>query len=123
LVIVSCFRNYLLWSRFVRWIQWGSFSAVMRSHDRGMSAGLCADVNLCNIVRVWEVPNKYFEANRLALQVRATLLPYIYTTYRQAFDTGLSPLRPMYYDFPEFDEAYTAASPDGSMAQVCGACA
>lgn len=103
--------------RYARWIQWGSYSAVFRSHDRGMSAGACADVNACNIVRVWNVPAKYFEVNRAALRNRAELLPYIYTAYRAAFDTGLSPLRPMYYDFPEEAQAYTAAVPDGSFAQ------
>jgi len=28
---------------YVRWLQWGSWSAVMRSHDRGMSGGGCAN--------------------------------------------------------------------------------
>jgi hypothetical protein len=46
-------------------------------------------------VRVWEVPTEYFECNRASLQNRAELIPYIYTAYRQAFDTGLSIIRPM----------------------------
>ena len=33
---------------------------------------------------------------------------YIYTAWRQAFDTGLSLLRPLYYDFPLLDGAYWA---------------
>ena len=28
---------------YTRWIQWASYSAVFRSHDRGMSGGACAD--------------------------------------------------------------------------------
>ena len=47
-------------------------------------------------VRPWNVPNEYFECNRAALQNRAELIPYIYTAYRQAFDSGLSIIRPMY---------------------------
>lgn len=27
---------------YVRWMQWAAFSGVLRSHDRGMSAGSCA---------------------------------------------------------------------------------
>ena len=27
---------------YVRWVQWAAFSGVLRSHDRGMSAGSCA---------------------------------------------------------------------------------
>jgi alpha-glucosidase (family GH31 glycosyl hydrolase) len=28
---------------YVRWVQWGSYSGVLRMHDRGESAGPCAD--------------------------------------------------------------------------------
>ena len=41
-------------------------------------------------------------------QNRVKHVPYIYTAWREAFDTGLSLIRPMYYDFPE-----------SSMACVC----
>jgi hypothetical protein len=30
---------------YVRWVQWASYSAVFRSHDRGMSAGDCANTH------------------------------------------------------------------------------
>jgi len=41
-----------------RWIQFGAFSGVFRTHDRGMSAGSCVDANPpnCAIVEVWKVP-------------------------------------------------------------------
>lgn len=107
---------------YTRWIQWGAWSGTMRSHDRGMARGGCNRADFpellvgCAIVEVWEVPQAYFYANRLALQDRVKHIPYIYTATRQAFDTGLSLLRPMYYDFPGFDMAY-AAAPNGSFAQ------
>ncbi len=28
---------------YVRWVQWAAYSGVFRSHERGMSAGGCAD--------------------------------------------------------------------------------
>jgi len=43
---------------------------------------------------------------RTAYATRYTFLPYIYTAARQAYDTGVSMLRPMYYDYPEAPEAY-----------------
>jgi alpha-glucosidase (family GH31 glycosyl hydrolase) len=46
------------------------------------------------------------EANRLALQFRAHLLPYIYNGHRSAFDCGVGLLRPMYYEWPELEQAY-----------------
>jgi len=33
---------------------------------------------------------------------------YFYTLVREAYDTGVGPLRPMYYEYPEHDEAYYA---------------
>eukprot|EP00005_Dracoamoeba_jomungandri_P001218 CAMPEP_0174251194 /NCGR_PEP_ID=MMETSP0439-20130205/1098_1 /TAXON_ID=0 /ORGANISM="Stereomyxa ramosa, Strain Chinc5" /LENGTH=818 /DNA_ID=CAMNT_0015331455 /DNA_START=326 /DNA_END=2782 /DNA_ORIENTATION=+ len=97
-------------SMYTRWIQWGAYSGIFRSHDRGMSAGSCADSGDCAIVQVWHVPTLYFEANRQAMRHRVELTPYIYTAVRQAFDTGVSILRPMYYEFPELDMAYAANS-------------
>lgn len=34
------------------------------------------------------------------------MVPYIYTMAREAYETGLSLCRPMYYDYPETQEAY-----------------
>jgi len=98
---------------YTRWIQVGAFSGVMRSHDRGMSAGGCANSATfgCSIVEPWNTlnvnyPDSYFEANRQVLQFRAHLLPYIYNGHRAAFDTGVGLIRPMYYHYPELDAAY-----------------
>ena len=38
--------------------------------------------------------------------MRSSLVPYLYTYAREAHDTGVSMLRPMYYDYPEDDESY-----------------
>ena len=93
---------------YTRWIQAGAFSGVMRSHDRGMSAGDCDDAlpSTCSIVQPWKVPPQFLPANVQALQAREELLPYIYTQARAAFDTGVGLIIPMYYDHPDFDEAY-----------------
>ena len=100
---------------YTRWLQWGAWSGTMRSHDRGMARGLC-DIAAypeiipgCALIEMWHVPQLYFLANRRVLQDRVRLIPYIYTATRQAFDTGVSLLRPMYYDFPENDMAYVPA--------------
>lgn len=107
---------------YTRWIQIGAFSGVMRSHDRGMSGGGCANDSpfSCSIVEPWNVPPPNFEANRAALQARETLLPYIYNGHRAAFDGGVGLIRPMYYDWPEEDAAYAmtaAGSAPGAIVQ------
>jgi len=103
-----------------RWVQWASFSGVLRTHDRGLSSGFCNDLiqgeELCYIVEIWKTPDVYFVAMRNAMRDRVALTPYIYTAWRQAYDTGLSLLRPMYYEYPTLEMAY-AASPNGSFPQ------
>jgi len=89
---------------------------MMRSHERGMSAGGCKDPfpdqdegeDRCALVMPWNLPLAYREANRKALQRRAELVPYLYTAAREAFDTTVGLMRPLYYDWPEEDGAYGA---------------
>ena len=104
---------------YARWAQWGAHSHVLRLHDRGGSAGACADdgpPRTCWLDEPWVVATPYFEATRAALRARAALLPYLYTAQRAGYDSGVSLLHPMYYDWPEDDGAYRAA-PNGSFAQ------
>lgn len=57
---------------YTRWIQFAAFSAIFRSHERGMSGGGCANDptgTACSTVKPWNVPTKFFEANRDAMQV------------------------------------------------------
>ncbi len=82
---------------YTRWVQWGAFSPVLRTHTTK---------NPDAERRIWAYPYEYFDAMRKAVLLRSSLLPYIYTEARKAYDTGLSLCRPLYYEFPEFDEAY-----------------
>lgn len=82
---------------FTRWIQFGVFSPILRTHTTK---------NPDSERRIWAYPVEYAEAMRDAYQLRYALLPYIYTAARQAYDTGVSICRPMYYDNPEAPEAY-----------------
>ncbi|QDZ20538.1 glycoside hydrolase [Chloropicon primus] len=98
----------------LRWVQWGANSAVMRFHDRGLSSGLCNDPfqhpgqsGSCDIDLIWKHPAHYFQAMRAALQRRAQLLPYLYNAVREAFDTGVSLIRPLYYYHSDLDMSYT----------------
>ena len=113
---------------YTRWIQIGAFSGIMRSHDRGMSAGGCNNqkggatwIPGCSIVEPWNVENVYFEANRAALQLREELIPYIYNAMRAAFDTGVGLIIPMYYFFPEHEEAYAMDDQGNNVQYMFGA--
>lgn len=83
---------------YVRWLQFGAFSPVMRTHStkaKGLEKEpwiFSRDVNsiILNTVRQ-----------------RYDLAPYIYTMARKAYDESLGLCRPMYYDYPEQPEAYS----------------
>ena len=82
---------------FTRWVEWGAFSPIFRTHAT-------ADPEIER--RIWLYPDENFKAMRKALQMRYALLPYIYTYARASYDYGISLVHPMYYEFPDLDEAY-----------------
>ena len=77
----------------LRWLQFGCFSPIFRTH--------CDPT--CDRY-VWHYPD--FGDMRAAMRLRDALVPYIYTAGLHAYRTGVSLLRPMYYGFPESEEAY-----------------
>lgn len=77
----------------LRWIQFGAMSPIFRTH--------CEPT--CDRY-VWEFP--HFPQMRAAMLLRDALVPYIYTAGLDAYHTGISLLRPMYYSWPEEDAAY-----------------
>ncbi|MFC2176686.1 TIM-barrel domain-containing protein, partial [Bacteroidota bacterium] len=82
---------------YLRWIQYGVFSPILRTH---------ASKNALIERRPWMFP-EYFSAMREAIKLRYTLAPYIYKSAMQAYETGISICRPMYYDYPETENAYS----------------
>ena len=82
---------------YTRWIQFGLFSPILRTH---------ATKNPQAERRIWAYPLEHFGAMRDAFLLRYALIPYIYTAAREAYDTGLSLCRPLYYDHPEAEDAY-----------------
>ena len=81
---------------FTRWIQYGVFTPIFKTHST-------QNINLDR--RIWSYPEHY-PYMREAIRLRYTLSPYIYTFARETFDTGVSMCRPLYYVYPEKDEAY-----------------
>jgi len=82
---------------YTRWIQWGAFSPVMRTHST-------KDPKLER--RIWAYPTDNFKAMRNAYLLRYSLIPYIYSQARIAYETGVSICHPMYYDYPKEENAY-----------------
>ncbi|HEY0592713.1 MAG TPA: TIM-barrel domain-containing protein, partial [Thermoanaerobaculia bacterium] len=82
---------------YTRWIQWGAFSPILRTHTTK---------DPTSERRIWAYPAEHAAAMRDAYLLRYALIPYIYTAARNAYDTGISVVHPLYYDYPEADEAY-----------------
>jgi alpha-glucosidase (family GH31 glycosyl hydrolase) len=85
---------------YIRWMQFGAWSPIMRTHTT-------KNPNLTK--EPWRFAPAQFDALRDTVLTRYTFLPYTYTMGRKAYDTGVSLVRPMYYGWPDNDEAYKAA--------------
>ena len=79
---------------FTRWLQFGVFSATFRTHCEA-----------CEI-RVWMYPEPYRTQLFRTYHIRQALQPYTYTAGWKAHRTGVQPVRGMYIDFPEEEQAY-----------------
>jgi alpha-glucosidase len=82
---------------FTRWVQFGAFSPILRTHTTK---------NPESERRIWAYPEPYSSILRSTFQLRYAMQPYIYTEARRTYDTGVAFLRPLYYDWPEANEAY-----------------
>ncbi|UKK51160.1 glycoside hydrolase family 31 protein [Prevotella sp. E13-17] len=79
----------------LRWLQFGVFSPIFRTHGASQAG---------NERRIWKYDN--FPLLLDCVNLRYELMPYIYTAARQAYDTGISICRPLYYEWPEENESY-----------------
>ena len=84
---------------YTRWVQFGAFSPILRTHTTK---------NAEAERRVWAYPEPYSSVLRSTFQLRYAMEPYTYTEARRTYDTGIAFLRPLYYDCPEEEAAYTA---------------
>ncbi|MCA1196555.1 glycoside hydrolase family 31 protein [Sphingomonas sp. R647] len=82
---------------YVRWMQFGAFSPILRTHS-------AKDGNLRK--EPWRFSPEVLSTLRDTVALRYQLAPYIYTASRQAYDTGVSILRPLYYAWPDQAQAY-----------------
>jgi alpha-glucosidase len=82
-----------------RWVEFGAFSPILRTHTTK---------NPDSERRIWAYPEPYSSILRSTFQLRYALQPYLYTEARRTYDTGVAFFRPLYYDAPEAEAAYTS---------------
>ncbi len=82
---------------YVRWVQYSLTTAALRLHSTGNELDR----------RPWTWGERECKAIREMFHLRAQLMPYIYSTAYQSYKNSLPLLRPLYYDHPDWEFAYT----------------
>lgn len=80
---------------FTRWMQFGIFTPLSRSHHEGNVA-----------VEPWLFGEEAERNAKAAIELKYKLMPYIYTYAREAHDTGLPIMRPMFMEYPSDPETF-----------------
>ncbi len=75
---------------YVRWMQLGVFTPLSRAHHEGNWA-----------VEPWQFGPVAEAFSKCAIELKYTLIPYIYSCAREAHDTGWPIMRSMFFEFPE----------------------
>lgn len=96
----------------IRWFQYAAFCPVFRLHgDRephtaplGTSGGGLFGSGAAN--EVWSYGDEAYQIFQKYLSLREQLRPYITDAMKDAHEKGTPPMRPLFYDFPEDQEAW-----------------
>lgn len=81
---------------YVRWVQFSLTTAALRLHSTGDEMDR----------RPWKWGDRECDAIRDMFHLRSQLMPYLYSTAYQAYEQSKAPLRPIYYDYPNWQFAY-----------------
>ena len=87
----TCSRNPLFQELYVRWLQFGLFNPMMRSHGESSRR------------EIWEFGKKgepVYDAIEKTIRLRYSLLPYIYSTSWQVSRADESFMRALWMDYP-----------------------
>ncbi|MDR0938546.1 MAG: DUF4968 domain-containing protein [Mediterranea sp.] len=80
---------------YTRWLQLGAFNPLSRIHHEGDNA-----------VEPWLFGDEAERNAKAAIERKYRLLPYIYTYAREAHDTGLPLMRPLFLEYPADERTF-----------------
>lgn len=86
---------------YIRWIQFGVFSPIMRLHST--SDDLLGK-------EPWKYTDTTCALAKKLLRLRHSLVPFLYTADYMTHKHGTPICQPMYYEYPECEEAYSVAN-------------
>jgi alpha-glucosidase (family GH31 glycosyl hydrolase) len=82
---------------YTRWVQLGCWSPILRLHS---------DNNPFNTREPWRFNSEACGIVEDTLRLRHRLIPYLYTMNAHSASHDEPLIQPMYWDYPEYDEAY-----------------
>lgn len=82
----------------IRWIQFGVFSPIMRLHSTNCPF---------NSKEPWRFGRETERIMTKFLQLRHSMLPYLYTMNHRSYEEDIPLILPLYYEYPEEEQAYT----------------
>ncbi len=83
---------------YLRWVQFGVFSPILRLHSTQ---------NEYLGKEPWKFSRDTERTTKDFLRLRHRLIPYIYTANHLTHTKGIPLMKPMYYDYPHSEGAYT----------------
>ena len=92
-------RGYYDEDLALRWLQFGVFSPINRLHS---------SCNAFNSKEPWFYSSETCRLMKRYLRLRHSLLPYLYTMNVATHEEGLPLVQPLYYHYPNEEEAYEA---------------
>lgn len=97
---------------YMRWLQFGVFSPIMRLHSTA--------IELLG-KEPWKYKSEVYKCAKEWLNLRHKMIPYIYTMDYRTHQEGIALCEPMYYSYPENSCAYTVPNQYmfGSELMVC----
>lgn len=106
------FQGYRDDDLYMRWLQLGVFSPIMRLHS--------TDNELLG-KEPWKYKSEVYKCAKEWLNLRHKLIPYIFTMDYRTHKDGIALCEPMYYSYPNHDNAYTVPNQYmfGSELMVC----
>ncbi|GAA3437587.1 glycoside hydrolase family 31 protein [Kutzneria kofuensis] len=91
----------------VRWFQYGTFSPIMRLHgDRAPNQPFTTEMS-GGPNEVWSYGEQAYGILAAHLRLRERLRPYLAELSETAHRTGAPPIRPLFFDFPDDERAWT----------------
>lgn len=85
---------------YARWLQFGALSPILRLHSAHENPGEG------NARLPWAYGEAGCEMARRFFQLRYSLIPYLYSACREAYDTGMPLCRALYLEYPDEPQAY-----------------